>query len=68
MNMADPMQIHIRIKLNELFCLHRQLKLQIEKFWVSKRQFDKLRNDFRYIKNNGSKRIDLTDLNHDYFG
>lgn len=61
-------EIDIQKKLDELFRSLNQLRSQIKKFWEAKREFDKLKDDFRHIRNNGHKRIDLPELNYDYFG
>lgn len=66
--MTATEKIAIGIKLNALFNLHRQLRLEINMFWASKREFDQLRDDFRHIKNNRQGSIDPADLHKDYFG
>jgi hypothetical protein len=58
----------IETKLDEQLSLNRLLKLEIAKFWVSKREFDLLRDDFQHIKNKGRIDIKLSDLHKDYFG
>ena len=66
--MSDTTHIHTRVKLNDLFSLHRQLKSQINRFGQLKREFDQLRDDFHHTRNNGQKGINLADLHKDYFG